>query len=167
MEAAKVQARKKNWSALGPNKLSNFWWKKAKVLHKGMAMLFQTVANTNVDYPAWFSKGKTTLHVLPKPGECTSNSKRLITCLNALYKWFMLCLLGPANECLETHRLMDGAQRGAHAGCSRTIDNLLIDRTVTLDCHWRKRNLNMAAWIDTKMVYDSGRPWLAGDDDPA
>ena len=61
---------------------------------------------------------------------------------------------------------MDGAERGAHTGCRRTIDNLLVDRTVTLDCHWQKHNLNMA-WIDTKKVYDSGRPWLAGDDDSA
>ena len=94
VKAAKVLARKKNWSAPGPNKLTNFWWKKAKVLREGMATLFQTIANTNVDYPAWFSKGKTTL--LPKPEECTSNSKRPITFLNTLYKWFMLCLLGPA-----------------------------------------------------------------------
>ena len=49
---------------------------------------------------------------------------------------------------------MDGAQRGARAGFSGTIDNLLIDRTVTLDCHRRKGNLS--------------RPWLVGgDNDPA
>ena len=48
---------------------------------------------------------------------------------------------------------MDGAQRGARGGCSRTIDNLLIDRTVTLDCHRRKSNLSLA-WIDVKIMYD-------------
>ena len=70
------------------------------------------------------------------------------------------CLLGPTNEHLETHGLMDGAQRGARAGCSGTIDNLLIDRTVTLDCHWRKRILSMA-WIDVKKAYDSvDHGWL-------
>ena len=56
------------------------------------------------------------------------------------------------NEHLK-NGLMVGAQRGEHAGCSRTIDNLLIDRTVTLDCHGRKSNLSMA-WIDIKMAYD-------------
>ena len=64
------------------------------------------------------------------------------------------CLLGPANEHLETHGLMDGAPRGALSECSGTIDNLLIDRTVTLDCHRRKRNLSMAR-IDVKKAYDS------------
>ena len=56
---------------------------------------------------------------------------------------------------------MDGAQRGARAGCSGPIDNLLmIDRTVTLGCHRRKRNLSMA-WIDVKKAYDSvDHGWL-------
>jgi len=152
VEATKVLARKRNWSAPGPDRLTNFWWKKAKVLHEGVAKSFQTIANTNIEYPAWFSEGKTTL--LPKPGEFTSDNQRLITCLNTLYKWFTLCLLGPANKHLETHGLMDGAQRGARAGCSGTIDNLLFDGTVTLDYHRRKRNLSMA-WIDVKKAYDS------------
>ena len=45
--------------------------------------------------------------------------------------------------------------RGAHAqDVADPIDNLLIDRTVTLDCHRRKGNLS--------------RPWLVGgDNDPA
>ena len=55
---------------------------------------------------------------------------------------------------------MDGAQRSARAGCSGTISNLLMDRTVTLDCHRRKRNLSMA-WIDVKKAYDSvDNGWL-------
>ena len=96
-------------------------------------MSFQTIGNTNVERPAWFSEGKATL--LPQHGEFTSDNQRPITRLNTLYKWFTSCLLGPVNEHLETYCLMDGAQRGARAGCSGTIDNLLIDRTVTLICH--------------------------------
>ena len=64
-----------------------------------------------------------------------------------------MCLLGRMNEHLKMYGLMVGAQRGERAGCSETIDNLLIDRTVTLDCHRRKSNLSMA-WIDVKMAYD-------------
>ena len=96
-----------------------------------------------------FAEGKTTL--LPNPGELTSDNQRPITCLNTMYKWFTSCLLGPMNN---------GAQRGARAGCSGTIDNLLIDRTVTLDCHRRQRNLSMAC-IDVKKAYDSvDHGWL-------
>ena len=52
--------------------------------------------------------------------------------------------------------------REAHAQdvADRAIDNLLIDRTVTLDCHLRKGNLSMA-WIDVKKAYDSvDHGWL-------
>ena len=82
-----------------------------------------------------------------------------------MYKWLTSFLLDPGNKHLETHGLMDEAQRSAHAGCSGTMDNLLIDRTVTLDCHRRNRNLGMA-WIEFKKVYDSvDRGWLLGGDD--
>ena len=37
-EATKVLARKKNWSAQGPDRVTNFWRKKSKVLHEGVAM---------------------------------------------------------------------------------------------------------------------------------
>ena len=55
---------------------------------------------------------------------------------------------------------MEGAQRSVRAGCSGTVDNLLIDRVVTLDCHRRKRNLSMG-WLDIKKAYDSvDHGWL-------
>ena len=55
---------------------------------------------------------------------------------------------------------MEGAQRGARPGCSGTMDNLLIDRMVTLDCHRKKRNLSMG-WVDAKKTYDSiDHGWL-------
>ena len=83
-------------------------------------MSFQAIANTNVDYPAWFSEDKTAL--LPRAGEFTSDSQKPITCLKTLYKWFTSCLLGPINEHLETYGLMDGAQKDARSGCSGIID---------------------------------------------
>lgn len=58
---------------------------------------------------------------------------------------------------------MEGAQRGARAGCSGTTDNVLIDRTVALDCHRRRWNISVA-WIDVKKkAYDSvDHSWLNG-----
>ena len=43
------------------------------------------------------------LQNIEKPGEFTSDNQRPITCVNTFYKWTTLCLLGPANELLETH----------------------------------------------------------------
>ena len=57
---------------------------------------------------------------------------------------------------------MEGAGRGARAGCSGTVGILLIDRTVTLDCHRGRRDLSLA-WNDVKKAYDSvGHGWLNG-----
>ena len=85
-------------------------------------MSFQTIANINIEYPAWFFEGKTTL--LRKPVEFTSDTQT--TCLNTMYNWFTPCLLEPTNEHLETPGLMDGVHRGARAGCNGSKDNLLI-----------------------------------------
>ena len=72
------------------------------------------------------------------------------------------CLLVPTDKHLDEYDLMEGAQRGARAGYSGTVDNLLIDRTVALDCHRRRRNLSMA-WIDVKKAFDSvDHGWLNG-----
>ena len=132
--------RKKNWSAPGPDRLVNFWWKHA--LHEGVARSFEAISRIDDEYPSWFAEGKTSL--IPKPGEFTSDNQRPITCLNTSYKWFTSCLLGPTDQHLEEHGLMEGSQRGAKKGCSGTVDNLLIDRVVTLDCQRRRRNLSMA-----------------------
>ena len=148
----RVLGRKKNWSAPGPDRLANFWWKHAYALHEGVVSSFQAISEYEEDFPAWFSEGKTSL--IPKTGKFTSDNQRPITCLNTMYKWFTSCLLVPTDKHLDEYDLMEGAQRGARAGCSGTVDNLLIDRTVALDCHRRRRNLSMA-WIDVKMAYDS------------
>ena len=34
--AVKIPERMKNWSAHGPDRLLNFWWKRAHVLHEGV-----------------------------------------------------------------------------------------------------------------------------------
>ena len=58
---------------------------------------------------------------------------------------------------LKVYDLMEEQQRGAMAGCSGTTDNLLIDRTVALDCHRHKRNLS----VDVRKAYDSvDHRWL-------
>ena len=158
--AVKILARKKNWSAPGPDRLVKFWWKRAHALHEGVVSCFQAISEYQEVYPAWFSEGKTSL--IPKPGEFTSDNQRPITCLNTMYKWLTSCLLVPTDQHLDEYNLMECAQRGARAGCSGTVDHLLIDRTVTLDCHRGRRNLSMA-WIDVKKAYDSvDHGWLNG-----
>ena len=49
---------------------------------------------------------------------------------------------------------MESQQRRARRNCSGTVDNLIIDRMVALDCHRRERSLS-AAWIDVRKAYDT------------
>ena len=151
-DAAKVLAKKENWSAPGPDRLANFWWKRAESLHVGAATAFQAISSIDGEYPLWFSEGKTSL--IPKPGEFTSDNQQPITSLNTMYKCNTSCLLDPTDKHLDDYDLMVGAQRGARVGCSGTMDKLLVDRMVTQDCHRKKRNLGMG-WEDVEKAYDS------------
>lgn len=84
---------KKNWSTPDPDRLANFWWKRAHFLHEGVASAFQAISSSDEEYPQWFSEGKTSL--IPKPGELTGDNQRPITCLNTMYKRYTSCLLAP------------------------------------------------------------------------
>ena len=157
-EAVKCLLKKGNWSAPGPDRLVNYWWKRMHVLHEGITKAFVAISESTEEYPTWFSEGKTRL--IPKPGEFSSENQRPIRCLNNIYKCFTLCLQTPMDNHLSGFHLVESGQRGARLGCSGTSDNLMIDRTVTLDCHRGKRNLSMA-WVDVKKAYDSvDHSWL-------
>ena len=139
--AAKVLAKKKNLSAPGPDRLANFWRKRAESPHVGVATAFHVILSIDRECPLWLSEGKTSL--IPKLGEFSSNNQRHITCLNTVYNWYTSSLFVLTDKHLDDYDLMEGAQRGTRAGCSGTMDNLLIDRMVTLECHRKKRNLIM------------------------
>ena len=77
-QVTKIINRKKNWSAPGPDRIANFWWKKATISHKEIATCFQATAQLeDLQFPSLFSEGKTAL--IPKPGEFRSDNQRLIT----------------------------------------------------------------------------------------
>ena len=107
-KCAEAIKKKRNWSAPGPDRIANYWWKRAVTLHEGTAASFKTIFTGEVGYPSWFTGGKTNL--IPKPGELFSQNQRPITCLNTQYKWFTTCLLPPMDEHLETHNLLEEEQ---------------------------------------------------------
>ena len=57
------------------------------------------------------------------------------------------------DEHVDKRELMEKSQRGVKAKCSGTTNNFMIDRMVTLDCHWNKCNFGVA-WIDVCKAYD-------------
>ena len=93
-QVTKIINTKKKRSA--PVRIVNFWWKKATILHKEIATCFQATAQLeDLQFPLWFSEGKTTL--IPKPGEFRSDNQRPTTRLDNLYKWYTSCLLAQAH----------------------------------------------------------------------
>ena len=157
-QVTKIINTKKKRNA--PGRIVNFRWKKATILHKEIATCFQATAQLeDLQFPLWFSEGKTTL--IPKPGEFRSDNQRPTTRLDNLYKWYTSCLLSQANQHIETYALIQREQRGARGNCSGTVDNLLIDWMVCEDAQRGKRNLSMV-WIDVAKAYDSvDHGWLS------
>ena len=110
-----------------------------------METFLREVSKSDEDYPEWHAEGKTSL--IPKEGVFLSENQRP-------YYWLTFCFLAPMDQHLEHYGLMEGQQRGAKSGCFGTMDNLLIDRAVMLDCQRGKRNLSFA-WIDVHKAYHS------------
>ena len=75
-EAVKVLSKKHNWSAPGPDKITNFWWKRASPLHKAVVESFKEISKSDEDYLEWKTSP------IPKKGEFLSENQRPITCLN-------------------------------------------------------------------------------------
>ena len=42
--AVGVLKRKKNWSAPGPDRVINYWWKQATALHEGVTRAFKMIS---------------------------------------------------------------------------------------------------------------------------
>ena len=82
---AKIVSKKRNFSAPRPDRLVNFWWKRATSLHDEVTQAFMAISKIAGEYHQWFARGKTSL--LSKPGEFFGENQRPITCLN-MYKWF-------------------------------------------------------------------------------
>lgn len=110
-QAAQVIAKKRNWSAPGPDRKANFRWKKVGALYAVVAESFQAITQGDWEIPLWFTEGKTML--IPQSGGILSENQRPITCLNAIYKWFTSCLLKSVDMHLVAY-----------------LDNLLIDGMV-------------------------------------
>lgn len=85
--------------------------KPVHALHEGVPQAFLPISESNVDYSTWIAEGRTRL--IPKPGELSSVNERLITSIRSLH----------------LVSLMESGKRGAKEGCSRTFDNMMMDRS--------------------------------------
>lgn len=144
--AVKIPERRKNWSAHGPDRLLNFSWKRAHVLHEGVVSSYLWLWGRLFPPVFW----REDIADSEAQRIFTSDNQCPISCLNTMYICFTSFLLVPTGQHLDEYNLMEGAR----TGCTGTVGNLLIDWTMTLDRHSSMGNLGMA-WIDVKKAYDS------------
>ena len=71
-EAVNAIRKKRNWSAPGPDCITNYWWKQAYSLHEGVSNTFMNILQHDHEYPLWFAEGKMSL--IPKAGEFSSEN---------------------------------------------------------------------------------------------
>ena len=59
-QVTKIINRKKNWGTPGPDRIANFWWRKATILQKEIATCFQATAQLEdlLSFPYGFRKAR-------------------------------------------------------------------------------------------------------------
>ena len=150
--------KKKNWTAAGPDKIVNYWWKKLRSVQQTCTVLFFKVINVTSCIERWLTEGRVAL--IPKEGEWSEANQRPITCLNTMYKWITSILLLFHKEHLKKYKLLQIDQRGAREKTAGTVNNLMIDDVVLRDAVLHRRNL-FCYWIDVKKAFDSvSHGWL-------
>jgi len=152
-EILKATKKKKNFSAPGPDGISNYWLKEAK--HKLTPLIAKELDKWANEKPlnlTRYTEGRTVLIIKDnKQSPEDPGNYRPITCLNTIYKWITSILLARLNEECERRGIIDPNQRGAKKGTWGTVVNNRIDREVTKK--YKKSIYQM--WIDFKKAFDS------------
>ncbi|KAI5731018.1 hypothetical protein M8J77_003330 [Diaphorina citri] len=141
-----------NWKAPGIDKLTNFWLKYLKCMHKHLAASLQNIMEHPTLAPDWLTQGIT--YLLPK-NENTHVTKnyRPITCLPVLYKLLTGIMKSKIHTHLQEKDLLPVEQKGGLTGSMGCKDHLLVNKLITEDSKQNK-SLGMS-WIDYQKAYDS------------
>ena len=54
----KSLTKKRNWSSPGKDKITNFWIKRMKVFHQGIATALNVIIAKRLDIPSWLTWGE-------------------------------------------------------------------------------------------------------------
>ena len=150
--------KKRNWSAPGYDKITNFWIKKLTVLHKDLTSALTQIINSEITLLAWLQEGRCVM--IPKKESPSAKDHRPITCLNTTYKAITSVINDMLNKHEERHQLMQVDQRGCKHGSMGCIDNLLIDKAILEDAQSNRKNIS-CVWVDVKKAFDSvSYAWL-------
>jgi len=149
---------KRNWSAPGYDKITNYWIKKLPTHFEGLATALTEIINKEVALPQWLTEGKCLM--IPKTAKPAPKDHRPITLLNTMYKAITSVIDAQLREHQEKYKYMQIDQRGCSTGSMGCIDNLAIDKAVLEDAEIRRKNLS-CIWVDVKKAFDSiNHQWL-------
>ena len=145
--------RATNWKSPGSDRLTNFWIKQFKSLHKSMAEAYSKIIKDPKQTPDWLVDGGTNLP--PKKEETwITKDYRPIACLPTTFKILTSVITDRLYNHLEKEAIMTPEQRGGKKDCYGYKDQLMINNAILENCKKRKKNLS-TAWIDYKKAFDS------------
>ena len=148
------QARKiPNWKAPGRDGVQGFWIKRFNSLHKRIAVLLNSILNSNEELPEWMTYGRTVLCQKDVTKGNAVDNYRPISCLPLMWKLFTSIISECFYKFLDERKIIPDEQKGCKKNSRGTKDQLLIDKAVLRDCKRRSTNLAMA-WIDYRKAYD-------------
>ena len=110
--------------------------------------------------PQSLIKGRTILLKKNHQQAFDPSNYRPITCLSNIWKAFSACLSTNIYKHLQINNSLPVEQKGCIKKSLGTIDQLLIDKTITKHAKQKKLNLH-TVWIDFKKAYDSvSHEWI-------
>ena len=143
--------RAANWKSPGPDRLTNFWIKQFKSLHKSIAEAYSKIVKDPKQTPDWLVEGATNL--LPKKEETLDPQKLQANSMSA-FKILTSVITDRLYRHLEKEAIMTPEQRGGKKDCYGCKDQLMINNAILENYKKRKKNLS-TAWIDYKKAFDS------------
>ena len=149
----KAVKKLRNWKAVGPDGVHNFWIKHLTSLHSRLASQIQAVLSGEA--PEWLTLGRTVLIKKNKDlSDAVVSNYRPITCLSNTWKLITSIVSKEIIAHLEKNKVWPWEQKGCKFGSRGTKDHLLVDKLVTFLTKRKHRNLRMT-WIDYRKAYDS------------
>ena len=150
--------KKRNWSATGLRKTTNFWIKVCKSLITAFSLAVKTLMQNNLPFPHWLPGARTVM--IPKCKDPRANDHRPTTCLNTSYKLITAVINHNLRKIEARQNMLQLDQKGGNPGSMGCTDNFLVDRMVLKDAQFNLKNLT-CTWVDLKKAFDSvTHPWL-------
>lgn len=151
--------RAHNWTAPGPDKVQNFWFKFFTSVHHPLAKIFNDLINNPEDIPQFLTFGVT--YLKPKDNDTKNPAKyRPITCLPTVYKLLTSIISNKIYTHIKENHIISEEQKGCYKGGRGCKEQLIIDSEIHAQARLKHRNLHYA-YIDYQKAFDSvPHAWL-------